>query len=417
MKYRSSECHMIAFPPTAGQLQGIGNKSLPVTVRYILLIKLKELTTNIIKQTTMKKKRGNIKTYLLVLFVLFLSCKEKNDAPLINNQTFTIEENSTEGTQVGQIIALDPENDAFTFGIIDGNTNGAFTISAEYGMITVQNEDAIDFETNPIFTLLIEVKDIGNRSSVATATIKLNNIKITENGLILYMPFNGNLNDLSQSQNNGINYTSDNYVSGIKSEALDFNGTTDYIQLSESINSQDGLSFSFWIKTRGANEIENNGAIVSKYSMANNTRSFMIFSFGAYETRNDNRLSAMFYKNGYSSDYYDLVKSYIEPSEIAFYSNPSLWTISNPMRLTKDIWTHCIINVTECSIETWLNGEFCTKKRREYNEYFTSDEPVYIGNNVSSGEGSNNHFNGILDELRIYNRGLTNDEIKALFKE
>lgn len=365
----------------------------------------------------MKKKRGKIKTYLLVLFVLFLSCKEKNDAPLINDQSFTIEENSTEGTQVGQIIALDPENDAFTFGIIDGNTNGAFTISAEYGMITVQNEDAIDFETNPIFTLLIEVKDIGNRSSIATATIKLNNVEITENGLILYMPFNGNLNDLSPSQNNGINYTSDNYVSGIKSEALDFNGTTDYIQLSESINSQNGLSFSFWIKTRGAKEIENNGAIVSKYSMANDTRSFMIFSFGAYETRNDNRLSAMFYKNGYSSDYYDLVKSYLEPSEIAFYSNPSLWTLSNPMRLTKDIWTHCIINVTECSIETWLNGEFCTKKRREYNEYFTSDEPVYIGNNVSSGEGSNNHFNGILDELRIYNRGLTNDEIKALFKE
>ena len=365
----------------------------------------------------MKRRPWKIKPYWLVLFVILISCKEKNDAPLINNQTFIIDENSVEGTYVGQVIALDPENDLFTFDIIDGNTSGAFSISAEEGKITVQNEDAIDFETNPVYTLSIEVKDVGNRSSIATATIKLNNIEVTENGLILYMPFDGNLNDLSQSQNDGIDYTTDNYVSGMKSEALDFNGTSDYIQLSKSINSQNELSFSFWIKTRGAIETENNGAIVSKYSMVNNTRSFMIYSFGAYETGNENRLSARFYKYGYSTSYNDFVQSYMESSELEAFPDETLWTITNPMRLITDIWTHCIINVTETSIETWINGEFCTKKQREYNEYYTSDEPVYIGNNIASGEGSNNHFNGILDELRIYNRGLTNDEIKALFKE
>lgn len=365
----------------------------------------------------MKRKLWKIRSLLLILFVAFISCKEKNNAPLINDQTFTIDENSIEGTHVGQVVALDPENDLFTFDIINGNTDGAFTISAENGIITVQNEDAIDFETNPNFTLYVEVRDNKGEFATAAVNIQLNNIEIPTAGLILYLPFDGNLNDLSGYQNNGIDSTSNNYVSGVKSQALDFNGTTDYVQLTNSINSQNGLSFSFWIKTRGANGAENNGAIVSKYSMINDTRSFMIYSFGAYETRNDNRLSALFYKYGYSTSYNDLVKSYMESSELEALPDPTLWTISNPTRLTLNIWTHCIINVTDSSIETWINGELCVKKQREHSEYYYSNEPVFIGNNIASGQGNNNHFNGILDELRIYKRGLTNDEIITLFKE
>ena len=58
-----------------------------------------------------------------------------------------------------------------------------------------------------------------------------------------------------------------------------------------------------------------------------------------------------------------------------------------------------------------------TKKSREYHLYYNSDtEPVLIGNNYDSGDGSNNHFNGMLDELRIYNRGLTPTEIVTFSK-
>jgi len=58
------------------------------------------------------------------------------------------------------------------------------------------------------------------------------------------------------------------------------------------------------------------------------------------------------------------------------------------------------------------------KKSKGVQHIFNSDtEPILIGNCYDSGDGSNNHFNGILDELRIYNRALTNDEIKTLYKE
>jgi hypothetical protein len=367
----------------------------------------------------MKKSLVKIALYLFFLFPVIMSCekKDENSAPSINDQTFVIDENSSLGTIVGQIIASDPDSQLITYNIIGGNTNDAFSISSEDGIITVQNEEAIDFETNPVFTLQVEVTDDNNSSASANIDIELRNIEITASGLVLYMPFEGNLNDLSDYHNNGIDFTSSNYVSGVKAQALDFNGTDDYIQLTNSINSQNGLSFSFWVKTRGAKDTENNGAIVSKYSMAEDNRSFMIYSFGSYENRIDNRLSASFYKYGTLSDYHDHVKSYMEPGELTVFPNPSLWTISNPMRLILDAWTHCIINVNSSSVEIWINGELCTKKLREYSTYYNSDEPVYIGNNNSGGQGTNNHFNGILDELRIYNRGLTTDEIKTLFRE
>jgi len=83
-------------------------------------------------------------------------------------------------------------------------------------------------------------------------------------GLILYLPFDADVYDSSGKNNDCINYTSEKYVKGKRGNGLDFNGTSDYLQLTNTLNSSNGLSFSFWIKSRGANGIENNGVIISK---------------------------------------------------------------------------------------------------------------------------------------------------------
>jgi hypothetical protein len=366
----------------------------------------------------MKKSALFLKSGILILSLILFSCVKKENSVKMPDQSFSIDENSDPGETVGTVIASDKNNLALSYSIISGNTNSAFNLSGTDGIITVNNSDALDFETTPVFNLLIEAINSKNEKADARIKIKLNNLDMPTAGLVLYMPFDGNVNDLSMNNNIGIDYTSKKYVPGKKSQALDFNGTSDYIMLTNTINSQYGLSFSFWVNTRGAQVTENNGSIISKYSKIYNTRCFMVYSFGSYDTRTDNRLSAAFYEYGASSAYHDMTKSYLEPADLLPYPNPSLWTILNPTRLIPGEWTHCIVNLTPTAIETWINGKLCTKKTREYTSYSTSDtEPVLIGNNYDIGEGTNNHFNGTLDELRVYNRGLTKKEITTLFKE
>jgi hypothetical protein len=364
------------------------------------------------------KIQTTLRLISLMICFLLLSCTKKNNAPVINDQAFSIDENTPSGTLVGHVIANDEEDGTnVTYSLAGGNNNDAFAVSAD-GNLTVSNEPAIDYETTPVFTLLIEVRDSKGKIGTANITVNINDVAPTTSGLILYMPFDGNVNDMSAGSNNGLDFTSQIYVSGQWAEALDFNGTSDYVKLTNTINSAGGLSFSFWVKTRGAISTENNGAIICKYSMATDSRCFMVYSFGGYASRTDNRLSAAFYKYGESSGIHDMTKSYLEPGDLTVFPDPSLWTITNPLRLEINKWTHCIVNVTATDIETWLDGILCTKKQREYGTYFdTPAEPVFIGNNFAIGEGTNNHFNGALDELRIYNRGLTADEIKTLFRE
>jgi hypothetical protein len=356
----------------------------------------------------------------LFVILIFSSCAKKNHPPTVENQEFSIPENSSQGTLVGKVVAMDEDNDtSMTYSIISGNTNNAFGISESGGKITVLNEDAIDFETNPEFTLTVEVRDSRNSGSAAFITVNLTDVVPPTNGLLVYYPFNGNTSDSSGNGNNCSSNISSNFVAGKWGQGVDFNGTSDYLQLSNTLNSAYGLTFSFWFNSRGPKPTENNGSIICKYSMSSEQRCFMVYSFGSGATKNDNRLSAAFYRYEYSSAYHDNTKSYLEPAELSIYpSDPSLWTISNPKRIVPGTWTHCVVNMTSTTLEVWLDGILCTKKVREYAYYFdTPYEPVYIGNNFAIGEGQNNHYNGILDEMRVYNRGLTEEEIKTLFKE
>jgi len=365
----------------------------------------------------------NIKSKLLrISFILIIiavtSCIGNDDENDGFNQKFKIDENSIAGTIVGQIATNGFDRPGMVFSIIDGNTDDAFAVSSPSGTITVKSESAIDYEKNPVFFLVVKISDQQNSVTTGIIEIRLKNIEPPAYALYLYLPFDGNLSDMSTFSNYGIDFTSHKYVQGKKKLALDFNGSSDYVELSQPFFSGYGLSFSFWIYTRGAKGNENNGSLVSKYSMTSNHRCFTVNSFGAYDARTDNRLSAAFYREGTSSGIHDNVKSYMEAEELPLFPSPQNWSLINPKRLVPNVWTHCVINMTSTAMEAWINGELCVRKLRDWGEYFDSQyEPILIGNNYAIGEGSNNHFNGILDELRIYYRGLSKEEITTLFKE
>ena len=101
-----------------------------------------------------------------------------NDAPMINDQSLpNVDENGANGTSVGTVVASDPDaGDSLTYSITAGNTGGAFAIDPNTGEITVNNGAALDFETNPVFSLTVQVEDTGALTDDATVTINLNDL-------------------------------------------------------------------------------------------------------------------------------------------------------------------------------------------------------------------------------------------------
>jgi len=66
------------------------------------------------------------------------SLTDVNEATGISNQSFSIAENSANGTTIGTVVASDPyAGQSRTFSILAGNITGAFTINASTGVLTL----------------------------------------------------------------------------------------------------------------------------------------------------------------------------------------------------------------------------------------------------------------------------------------
>ena len=124
----------------------------------------------------------SVKCFLaLILFsLIFLSCGDDepvvdaNNAPAINDQNFTIEENVAQDTLVGIVTASDPDQDEITFTITSGNNDDVFKIDQTSGEIRVNG--SLDFEVLPEYTLQITVSD---GTDMATANVVISLIDVS----------------------------------------------------------------------------------------------------------------------------------------------------------------------------------------------------------------------------------------------
>jgi len=104
-----------------------------------------------------------------------------NNPPVINPQTFSVAENSANGTVVGTVIATDINpNQTKTFSIISGNINGTFIINPTTGVLTVFNSPTLNYEVTPVFLLVVKVQDNGTGELSAQATITVNLLNVNE---------------------------------------------------------------------------------------------------------------------------------------------------------------------------------------------------------------------------------------------
>ncbi len=106
---------------------------------------------------------------------------EVNQPPVIEDQDFDLEENSPDGAEVGYIMATDPnQGQVLTFSIVSGNTDNTFTLEASTGLLTVANNDVLNFELNPVFNLVIEVQDNGAGNLTDEADVVIHLVDVNE---------------------------------------------------------------------------------------------------------------------------------------------------------------------------------------------------------------------------------------------
>ncbi|MBK9356489.1 MAG: cadherin domain-containing protein [Bacteroidales bacterium] len=176
--------------PDVGQLLNYqiisGNTSVAFSINAnngaISVINAQALNVNlnpVFYLTVRCQDNGQPSLYSQAIITINITAPPANQPPVIANQTFSANENIPNGTQIGTIVAVDPDQgQSLTYSITSGNTNNAFLLNSSTGILTVNNSLVINYEYISEFSLTVRVTDngTGNLWSQATITVNLNNL-------------------------------------------------------------------------------------------------------------------------------------------------------------------------------------------------------------------------------------------------
>ena len=88
--------------------------------------------------------------------------------------SFPVSEGASVSDPVGTVSATHPDDDTIEYTIESGNTENAFAIGTSNGAITV--DGALDFETTPNYTLMIQAEDDDEDTDTVTVTITVTDV-------------------------------------------------------------------------------------------------------------------------------------------------------------------------------------------------------------------------------------------------
>ncbi len=209
-------------------------------------------------------------------------------------------------------------------------------------------------------------------------------------GLVAYYPFNGNAYDESGNSNNGTVYgailTTDRY--GNPNSAYEFDGNEDYIDVQDSESLRPSyMSISAWVFPKAANQM-------------------IIIGKSNYFTAEDEQYALNIEGN---PGFHIKRNSGCNPGQG--------WnSVNNTSPILTNQWSHIVGTYEGDTLKIFVNGEL---KNINYDlpSGAIDDCP---GGNFRIGlwwEGDKNYFYGSIDDIRIYNRAISNAEIELLFNE
>jgi hypothetical protein len=228
-------------------------------------------------------------------------------------------------------------------------------------------------------------------------------------GLVAFFPFDGNANDKSGNGYNGIihgglSLTADRL--GEANSAYLFDGNSGYIELPGmpfDFTTKGDLSISVWIYLFN---FGNTGATVFDKSSWSSSQSQTVSGYGFQQTGTNNL-------NEFQQT--DL-------NQFSFYFVPISNRIQTaaPQLFPTDTWQHFVVTKTGTQINYYLNGMLhTTSTLNPFNILPSANLPLLIGaqnmGRTSPASNVQNYFTGYLDDVFIYNRSLSINEITLLF--
>lgn len=205
--------------------------------------------------------------------------------------------------------------------------------------------------------------------------------QLVTNGLLAYYPFSGNAGDSSGHYLDGAIHgnpvmTSDKL--GHTNGAYFFNGTTDYINIPSPTLTTDAYSYAVWVKP------SSNDGLAFVLSIGSDT-SYQALLISPFQ---DGWTGGEYLSNGDNS---------FQTSGVAIDTNH---------------WYHVVLTRDKSNIQLFVDGH-------KYDPVPVSGPPVYGQNptaNIAKRAGSaSQYFHGSIDEVRIYNRVLTDSEVQTLY--
>ena len=213
------------------------------------------------------------------------------------------------------------------------------------------------------------------------------NAQVPTNGLVAYYPFNGNANDTSGNGANGTVtaaiLTSDRF--GNSNSAYSFDGANSYIDavISNIPKSNAPRTISGWFKTNDAFTDSN------KYDAS-------IFNYGTLAKLQ--RLSLSVYRKGYL----DLISGTTSSTDDYYIDN---------FDYANNDWYFFTVTYDGSKLSIYVNGKYVNQKAVSLN---TVGNVFRIGQRIS-GDTVKEGFKGTIDDVAIWNRVLTPEEISAMY--
>jgi hypothetical protein len=210
-------------------------------------------------------------------------------------------------------------------------------------------------------------------------------LTMPDDSLVLHLTFDEGAGDIviddSIYENSGELMGSPKWVDGKFGKALEFDGGGDSVEIpnSDSLCMTQSITMSMWVKTQGLGEVKQAGIE----------------------------------KGGWEVGEYSIYPVYEGGTVVQFFDLPPACGDAGirGSGINDDQWHYLVGTWDGETISLYIDGELDTSGNCA-GELQKNNKSLHIGSRLGGLEAEPRALNGIVDEVRIYNRALTQDEIK-----